>query len=126
MLSGVAAHIIGSRPHLAPRRSHMPSTDLTARLPLDPAKLAAFCQRHRVRALRLFGSVLRADFGPDSDVDILIEFQPGVDPDLFELGGMQQDLSDLLGREVDLKTPEMFSPANLKRVVDSSQLGYAA
>ena len=104
----------------------MPPNPQSSPLPLEPAKLAAFCRHHRVRTLRLFGSVLRPDFRPDSDVDILIEFQPGVDPDLFELGGMQQDLSDLLGREVDLKTPEMFSPANLKRVLESSQLGYAA
>lgn len=104
----------------------MSLTPQNARFPMDPATLAAFCQRHRVLALRFFGSVLRPDFRPDSDVDILVEFQPGVDPDLFELGGMQQDLSDMLGREVDLKTTEMFSPANLKRVLESSQLGFAA
>jgi predicted nucleotidyltransferase len=92
----------------------------------DAARLAEFCARHRVRALRVFGSVLRDDFGPDSDIDVLLEFQPGVDPGLLELGGMQQDLTDLFGREVDLKTPQMLSPANLRRVVASSLLGYAA
>lgn len=93
---------------------------------LDPAALAAFCSRHRVRALRVFGSVLRDDFGPESDIDILPEFEAGGDPDLFDLGGMEQDLTDLFGREVDLKTPEMFSPPNLRRVLASSILGYAA
>ncbi|MEZ6233730.1 MAG: nucleotidyltransferase family protein [Phycisphaerales bacterium] len=92
----------------------------------DPAALARFCLRYRVASLRIFGSALRPDFGPDSDIDILVEFQAGVDPDLFELGGMQQDLSDLFGREVDLKTPEMFTDANLRRVLQSSVVAYAA
>jgi predicted nucleotidyltransferase len=70
--------------------------------------------------------VLRDDFGPDSDLDVLLEFEAGVDPGLFELGGMQQDLSDLFGREVDLKTPEMFGPTNFQRVLASSVVGYAA
>lgn len=93
---------------------------------VDPARLAEFCARHRVSTLRVFGSALRGDFGPTSDIDVLLEFQPGVDPDLFELGGMQQDLSDLLGHEVDLKTPDMFSPASLRRVLARSVVGYAA
>src|SRR5215471_11822959 len=93
---------------------------------VDAAKLAGFCVRHGVRSLRVFGSVLRDDFAPESDLDILMEFEPGVDPGLFELGGMQQDLTDLFGREVDLKTPEMFTPANLRRVMADSALGYAA
>ncbi|MBC7772670.1 MAG: nucleotidyltransferase domain-containing protein [Pyrinomonadaceae bacterium] len=76
--------------------------------------------------MRLFGSVLRDDFGPESDVDVLLEFGPGVDPDLFELGGIQQDLTDLFQREVDLKVPAMFSAANLERVLASSVVSYAA
>ncbi len=93
---------------------------------VDPAKLTAFCSRHKVRTLRFFGSFARGQATPTSDLDILIEFEPGVDPDLFELGGLQQDLCDLFGREVDLKTPEMFVPDNLRRVVSTSILGYAA
>lgn len=88
--------------------------------------LAAFCKKHHVRALRIFGSCARGELTPDSDIDVLIEFQPGIDPDLFELGGMQQDLSDIFGRDADLKTPAMFSPPNLQRVLASSVLGYAA
>lgn len=90
------------------------------------ADLARFCVKHRVRVLRVFGSAARGTLSPESDIDLLIEFAPGVDPDLFALGGMQQDLTDLLGRMVDLKTPDMFSAANLRRVLDSSILGYAA
>ncbi len=93
---------------------------------IDERRLAALCMRHRIKSLRLFGSVIRQDFRPDSDVDVLVEFESGVDPDLFELGGIQQDLSDLFGRVVDLKTPEMFRPAGLQRVLQSSRLGYAA
>lgn len=63
---------------------------------------------------------------PDSDIDILLAFQPGVDPDLFELGGMQQELSEILGRVVDLKTPDMFSAGSLRTLLASSVLGYAA
>lgn len=88
--------------------------------------LAAFCKRHRVQTLRLFGSFVRGELTPESDVDILVAFQHGVDPGLFELGGMQQELSDIFDREADLKTPEMFSPKNLQRVIASSVLAHAA
>ena len=104
----------------------MPRTFDIPHASVDLAKLAGFCVRNRVAALRVYGSVIRGDAGPDSDIDVLLEFEPGVDPDLFELGGMQQDLSDLFGREVDLKTPEMFQPSNLRRVLGSSALAYAA
>jgi uncharacterized protein len=97
---------------------------ITSLVPADA--LAAFCTKHRIRSLRLFGSFARGDARPTSDVDLLVEFEPGMDPDLFELGGLQQDLSDLFRREVDLKTPEMFTPDNLRRVVASSIIGYAA
>lgn len=90
------------------------------------AALAEFCARHRVKTLRIFGSFARGEAEPDSDLDVLIEFQEGVDPDLFQLGGMQQDLSDLAGREVDLKTPAMFTPAGLSRILAGAVIGYAA
>lgn len=94
--------------------------------PFDSAELVQFCRTHGVRTLRVFGSAVRGELRSDSDLDLLLEFEPGVDPDLLELGGMQQDLSDIFGREVDLKVPEMFSPANLTRVLGSSVVGYAA
>lgn len=94
--------------------------------PAAAAGLAEFCRLNRVASLRFFGSVLRPDFSDASDVDILIDFEPGVNPDLLDLGGMQQDLSELLGREVDLKTPDMFSPAALRRVLATSLPKYAA
>ena len=76
-------------------------------LPLD--RLAEICRRYHVRELALFGSVLRDDFGPESDVDILVEFQPGATPGLAFFG-MEIELSELLGRRVDLNTPVCFGP----------------
>ena len=71
--------------------------------------IAAFCRRHSIRRLALFGSVFRADFGPQSDVDVLVEFEPGHTPGL-DFFAMQDELSDLLGRRVDLNTPACLSP----------------
>jgi len=65
-------------------------------------ELQAFCQQHRIRRLALFGSVLREDFRPDSDIDVLVDFEDGAEPGLFELVGMQEELSRVLNRQVDL------------------------
>jgi uncharacterized protein len=89
-------------------------------------QLAAFCGRHGIARLSLFGSVLREDFGPASDIDVLIEFLPSAQPSLLDLGGMQQELCDLTGRQVDLKTPEFLSPAIRERVEREARLQYAA
>ncbi len=76
---------------------------------LSPKQLEAFASKHRIRRLLLFGSALRDDFSPDSDIDMLVEFEPDVTVSLFDLGGMQMELSEALGREVDLKTPGFLS-----------------
>lgn len=65
-------------------------------------RIAEFCRRRHIRRLDLFGSVLRADFRPDSDIDVLVEFEPGFEPGLFQISEMEQELRTLLGREVDL------------------------
>ena len=79
-------------------------------IPVDDRALATFCQRHHVRWLALFGSVLRpADFRPDSDLDMLVEFEPGHVPG-FAFVALQDELSALLGRRVDLHTPASLSP----------------
>ena len=77
---------------------------LAGRLTLDRERLAAFCRRWGVADLALFGSVLRDDFRPDSDVDVLVAFAPGARPGLFDLVEMEEELSALLGRRVDLVT----------------------
>ncbi len=71
-------------------------------------KLADLCRRHHIRKLALFGSVLRDDFGPDSDVDVLVEFEPGRTPG-FAYFSIQDDLSEMFGRKVDLNTPASLS-----------------
>lgn len=78
-------------------------------IPVPRARVAEFCRRRRIKRLSFFGSVLRADFGPESDVDVLVEFEPGFVPGLafFE---MQEELSGILGRKVDLNTPGFLSP----------------
>jgi predicted nucleotidyltransferase len=93
----------------------------------DCGSLAGFCRRHRVRRLALFGSVLREDFGPESDVDVLVEFEPGRTPSFFRIFDMEDELSKLLGgRRVDLQTPEDLSPYFRDEVVRKAQPVYDA
>lgn len=93
---------------------------------ISSERIATFCLQHKIARLSLFGSVLRADFGPDSDIDVLIEFQPEARPSLLDLGGMQQELCELFGRQVDLKTPEFLSPFVREAVEREARLQYAA
>ncbi len=73
-------------------------------------KVEEFCRRNHIRRLSFFGSILRDDFGPDSDIDVLVEFEPGHVPGLIRLAGMELELSQLLGdRKVDLNTPMCLS-----------------
>jgi uncharacterized protein len=92
----------------------------------DQTKIADFCRRHGVRRLSIFGSVLRDDFRPDSDVDVLVEFDPEKTPSLLDLGGMQVELSEMLGREVDLKTPGFLSRRIRQQVISEARVQYAA
>jgi len=75
---------------------------MSPRIPLDREKLADFCRRWQVTESALFGSVLRDDFGPDSDVDVLVTFAPEAHRTLFDLFDMEEELGAILGREVDL------------------------
>jgi hypothetical protein len=78
------------------------------RLTIDRDRIAEFCRRHHIRRLALFGSVLRDDFGPTSDVDVLVEFEPGHVPGLAFFT-MQEELSRVVGRPVDLNTAGFLS-----------------
>ena len=94
---------------------------------LDRRRIEAFCRRHAIRRLALFGSVLRDDFGPASDVDVLVEFQPGRTPGFFRLFAMEDELTTLVGgRRVDLLTPDDLSPYFRDEVARASQLLYDA
>ena len=75
----------------------------------DGAAIGDFCRRHGIASLSLFGSILTDRFGPDSDVDLLVEFEPGQRVSLFDMGGMTMDLIDLFGRPVDLRTADDLS-----------------
>ena len=92
-------------------------------LPKD--KIANFCRRNHIRKLSFFGSVLRDDFGPGSDVDVLVEFEPGHVPGFFRLFDMEEELSSLLGgRKVDLRTPEDLSRYFRAEVIARSLVQY--
>jgi uncharacterized protein len=96
------------------------------RFPLSEGQLESFCRKHHIRSLALFGSVLREDFGPESDVDVLVEFEDGHVPG-FEFVRMKDELSALLGgRMVDLVTPRALSPFLRDRVLRSAVTRYAA
>jgi uncharacterized protein len=88
-------------------------------------KIADFCRRHHIRKLAVFGSALRDDFHPNSDLDILVEFDPGHTPGLAFFG-MEQELSELLGRKVDLNTPQFLSPYFRDKVLAEAEVHYAA
>ena len=81
---------------------------ITTNISIPQEAIADFCQRHHIRKLALFGSVLRDDFTPESDIDVLVEFEAGHTPG-FAFFAMQDELSNLLGRAVDLNTPGFLS-----------------
>ncbi len=96
-----------------------------ARIDVPREEVAAFCRRHHIRKLALFGSVLREDFGPGSDVDVLVEFEPGFVPGL-EFFAMEAELSKILGRKVDLNTPAFLSEHFRDKVLAEAELAYVA
>jgi predicted nucleotidyltransferase len=99
---------------------------VTAQISIDPEQIADFCRRHEVQELALFGSALREDFGPESDVDLLVTFTPGVPVSLFDLVDMAEDLSRLFGRRVDLVLKKGLKPRIRRSVLESSEVIYAA
>lgn len=88
------------------------------------AELEAFCQRHHIRKLSLFGSVLREDFAPDSDIDVLVEFEEGTRIGLIRFSQIELELSALIGRKVDLNTPQDLSDFFRDTVLASAQVLY--
>ena len=98
---------------------------IRARIAIPYDQVEAFCRRHHIRRLALFGSVLRDDFRKDSDVDVLVEFEPGHTPGLAFFS-MQDELSEILGRRVDLQTPGFLSPYFRDAVQTESATVYVA
>jgi predicted nucleotidyltransferase len=92
------------------------------KISIDRKMLEEFCRRHRIRKLAFFGSVLRDDFGPTSDVDVLVEFEPGARVGLIRLASIENELSELLGRKVDLNTPGCLSPYFRDEVLQEAEV----
>lgn len=96
---------------------------LPIELPKD--KVVAFCRRHHIYKLSLFGSVLREDFTPESDIDFLVEFLSGTKVTYFDLAQMERELSQMLdGRKIDLRTPAELSPYFRDRVLATAVVQY--
>jgi predicted nucleotidyltransferase len=92
--------------------------------PLTEKEIQKFCQQHFIEKLALFGSVLREDFCSDSDVDILVNFLPEKTPSFFTLSDIQDKLTEIAGRTVDLRTPEELSPYFRDRVLAEAMVIY--
>ena len=97
-----------------------------ARIDIPKEEIAEFCRKHHIRRLALFGSVLREDFRPGSDVDVLVEFEPGRPVGLIRLSRIERELSDLLGRKVDLNTAAFFSPHFHEEVLREAEEQYVS
>lgn len=92
----------------------------------DAAKIADFCREHYITKLAFFGSILTDRFGPDSDVDVLVEFAPAHVPGLIALSAMERELSQILGRKADMRTPRDLSRYFRDEVVRNAVVQYAA
>ncbi len=96
-------------------------------LPVDQEALAALCRRHHIRRLSLFGSVLKGTDRPDSDIDLLVEFEPQAIPGLMGMVGIERELSNFLGgRRVDLRTAQELSRHFRDEVMQTSEVQFAA
>ncbi len=93
---------------------------------IDHERIAEFCRLHHIVWLALFGSILREDFNPESDIDVLVRFDPEHVPGLFALVLMENELSGILGWRVDLRTPEDLSRYFRDRVLAEAVVQYAS
>ncbi|MCD6141354.1 nucleotidyltransferase family protein [Candidatus Bipolaricaulota bacterium] len=95
-----------------------------AKISVPKDAIAAFCRRHHIRRLAFFGSVLRDDFGPDSDIDVLVEFDPEARVGLIALAGMEIELARLLGRKVEMHTINGLNPYFRDEVLNTAEMQY--
>jgi hypothetical protein len=93
---------------------------------LDEQQIADFCRRNHIQKLSLFGSALRDDFGPDSDVDMLVEFETAAVVTLLDMARMEMELARMIGRKVDLRTPEELSRYFRDKVMALAVVQYAS
>ena len=98
---------------------------MISKVSIDGDRIGQYCRKNHMQRLSLFGSALREDFSPESDIDVLVEFEPGHTPDFFELHRMEEELSELLaGRKVDLITPNFLYRPIRDRVLSEAQTIY--
>ena len=96
------------------------------KITINQEMIAEFCKRNHISKLAFFGSVLRDDFDKNSDVDVLVEFEPGYRVGLIRMAGMEIELSEIIGRKADLRTANDLSRYFRDRVVAESEVAYAA
>jgi predicted nucleotidyltransferase len=94
------------------------------KIPKD--KLIVFCKKNHIRKLSIFGSAIRGELQPDSDIDLLVEFEQDHTPGLFSIIKMEMELAEMLGRKVDLRTPEDLSRYFRDEVMQNAQIQYQA
>lgn len=97
---------------------------MSAKISLEQIKIADFCRKHNIRRLALFGSILREDFRQGSDVDILVEYEPDARITLLDVAVQEMELSDMIGRKVDLRTAEDLSRYFRDKVVRAAETIY--
>jgi predicted nucleotidyltransferase len=110
---------------MTPRSTSYGGLIMNSRISIPKDAIAAFCRERGIRRLAVFGSALRPDFRSDSDIDLLVEFEPDRTPGLFGIARMERELSALLeGRKVDLRTPEDLSRYFRRRVLEEAEVQY--
>jgi predicted nucleotidyltransferase len=97
---------------------------MSAKIKISKEEIAAYCRRHRILRLSFFGSVLRDDFTPESDVDVLVEFEPSARVGLITLAGMELELTQLLGRKAEIHTVKGLNPYFRDAVVEQAEVLY--
>jgi len=97
---------------------------LAERVSITKDQIADFCQRNHIRKFAFFGSILRDNFRPDSDIDVLVEFDPDAHVGLMRVVGIERELSELIGRKVDLRTPKELSKYFRDEVVAEAEVQY--
>ena len=122
-LKSLATWIGQNQPQIITSNKSVPT--VAERFPLPRHRLTEFCRKHHIKKLSLFGSVLREDFRPDSDVDVLVEFEEGHVPG-FGIVGVEDELSRLVGRKVDLRTPNGLSRYFREDVLREAKVFYGA
>ncbi len=98
---------------------------LKNRITVSRDQLGQFCRKYRIRKLSFFGSVLRDDFRPESDIDVLVEFEAGARIGFLKMAHMENELSEILERKVDLRTPADLSRYFRQEVIEKAEVQYA-